>query len=84
MRPPLSTPLVRLAVVAAFAAMLAIAGFAPLRGASPKFYRDDPLSRAPETADAAHVSRQRIDLLPDLMLNLFTQPGDPAEERPRA
>jgi hypothetical protein len=70
-------PTVRAALLTAAAAIVAAAALAPLRGASPKFYRDDPLSRAPETADAAHVSRQRIDLLPDLMLNLFVPPGDP-------
>jgi hypothetical protein len=47
-------------------------------GATPRFYRDDPLAREPETADAAHVSKQDVELFPDLLLNLFTQPGDPA------
>ena len=74
MRRPLPLPLARFAAVAAVAAIL---GIASLRGASPRFYKDDPLSREPESADAAHVSRQEVDLLPDLMLNLFTQPGDP-------
>src|SRR4029079_9739542 len=71
MRRPLHLPLARFAAVAAVAAILRIAS---LRGASPRFYKDDPLSREPESADAAHVSRQEVDLLPDLMLNLFTQP----------
>src|SRR6187551_1869665 len=77
MRRPLPLPLARFAAVAAVAAIIGIAGIASLRGASPRFYKDDPLSREPESADAAHVSRQEVDLLPDLMLNLFTQPGDP-------
>jgi len=69
-------PTVRAALLTAAAAIVAVAAFAPLRGASLKFYRDDPLAREPESADAAHVARQQIDLLPDLMLNLFVPPGD--------
>jgi hypothetical protein len=57
--------------------VLAFGGLVSLKGATPRYYKDDPLLRAPESADAAHVDRQKIELLPDLMLNLFTQPGDP-------
>jgi hypothetical protein len=70
-------PTVRIALLMTAVVLVVTAARAPLRGASPRFYRDDPLMRAPESADAAHVRRQEIDLLPDLMLNLFTQPGDP-------
>ena len=48
------------------------------RSAGQKFFRDDPLKVEPETADASHVTSQDVDLIPDLILNLFTRPGDPA------
>src|SRR5262245_44629505 len=54
-----------------------LAGAWPLRGDSPKFYRDDPLTREPETQDASNVQARDVELVPDLLLNLFTRPGDP-------
>src|SRR6188768_3334371 len=42
----------------------------------PKFYRDDPLQREPETQDASKVQEWDIPLTPDLVLNLFSTPGD--------
>src|SRR5437773_5232132 len=69
-------PFVRIALLVGVGLSIAATQGAQLRGATPRFYRDDPLMREPETADAAHVAKQEIDLLPDLMLNLFTKPGD--------
>jgi hypothetical protein len=51
---------------------------APLtvRGASQRFYKDDPIAREPETQDASKVEAWDINLSSDLLLNLFTNPGD--------
>ncbi|MGH9330559.1 MAG: hypothetical protein ACRD09_08960 [Vicinamibacterales bacterium] len=46
-------------------------------GASPRFYGDDPIAREPETQDASRVEEWEIDLAADILLNLFTRPGDP-------
>ncbi|HSC28610.1 MAG TPA: hypothetical protein VLD67_15140 [Vicinamibacterales bacterium] len=43
---------------------------------APKFYPDDPLQREPDTQDASKVQEWEIGLTPDLVLNLFTKPGD--------
>src|SRR6185503_9727268 len=45
------------------------------RGATPKFYSDDPLQREPETQDASKVQKWEIDLFWDLAENLFGNPG---------
>src|SRR5215203_1553860 len=45
-------------------------------GAAPKFYKDDPLAREPESQDASKVAEWDIDLVYDLAENLFTRPGD--------
>ena len=42
----------------------------------PKFYRDDPLQREPETQDASKVQEWEIPLTPDLITNMFSTPGD--------
>jgi len=49
--------------------------------AGQRFYNDDPISRAPETQDASHVVKWKIDLFYDLMLNQFARPGQPAGPR---
>jgi hypothetical protein len=49
----------------------------PVSGASPKFYPDDPISREPETQDASNASPWTINLMTDLILNIFGRPGDP-------
>jgi hypothetical protein len=46
-------------------------------GAAPKFYDDDPIAREPETQDASNVQEWEIDLAADLLLSLFSKPGDP-------
>ena len=42
----------------------------------PKFYRDDPLQREPESQDASKVETYEIPLTPDLVQNMFSEPGD--------
>ncbi len=44
--------------------------------ARPRFFSDDPLSLEPETQDASGAKDRDIELAPDLLLNLFTRPGD--------
>jgi hypothetical protein len=46
------------------------------RGATMRFYGDDPLQREPETQDASRVQEWEIDLVWDLAENLFGNPGD--------
>ena len=46
------------------------------RGATVKFYSDDPLLREPETQDASNVQEWEIDLIWDLAVNMFGRPGD--------
>ncbi len=43
-----------------------------------RFFSDDPLLRDPETQDASKVEAWEIGLTPDLLLNLFSKPGDRA------
>jgi hypothetical protein len=72
-----------LAVAAAVCALIA-QGLGLARGAQPRFLPDDPLTRAPETADASGAQPRDIDLFYDLSYNLFVtarrQPtGTPAQ-----
>ena len=53
---------------------------AGVSGSGPRFYDDDPLAIEPETQDAAGVQNRDIDLVSDVLLNLFTRPGDPATD----
>jgi hypothetical protein len=55
-----------------------LAAGTPLSGSGPRFYDDDPLTVEPETQDASGVQPREIDLVTDVLLNLFTRPGDPA------
>jgi len=48
----------------------------------PRFFSDDPLTREPETQDASGATFLDVELAPDLLLNLFTRPGDPASHVP--
>jgi hypothetical protein len=50
------------------------------RGATVKFFADDPLQREPETQDASAVQEWEIDLFWDLAANLFGRPGDPTPD----
>jgi hypothetical protein len=67
----------RLAVMTAALAMAALSTLV-VRGAGPKFYRDDPLPREPETVSATNVQFKDVDLIPDLLLHMFTKRGDSA------
>jgi hypothetical protein len=67
----------RLAVMTAALAMAALSTLV-VRGAGPKFYRDDPLPREPETVSATKVQFKDVDLIPDLLLHMFTKRGDSA------
>jgi hypothetical protein len=62
--------------VLAITAALLLPTEAP-RGASARFYSDDPLTREPETQDASGVQEWDIDLYWDLLENSFGKPGDP-------
>jgi hypothetical protein len=42
---------------------------------SPHFYRDDPISREPESQDASHATASEIGDLYEMTYNLFVQPG---------
>jgi hypothetical protein len=51
-----------------------------VRGASVRFFSDDPLQREPETQDASGAQPWDLDLFWDLAENLFGRPGDPAAD----
>ncbi len=59
------------------AALVAVALAAGITGQGLKFYSDDPLQREPESQDASKAQPWDIPLTPDLISNLFGQPGDP-------
>jgi hypothetical protein len=67
----------RLAVCAAavIAGTLLLPTVSP-RGATMKFYPDDPIQKEPETQDASKAEEWDIDLFWDLAENLFGKPGD--------
>jgi hypothetical protein len=68
----------RKSFLAAFLLML-ISG--TVSGQSRRFYGDDPIAVEPETQDASRVVSWKIDLFYDLLLNQFSQPGEPAGPR---
>ena len=49
---------------------------ASLGAQQPRFYRDDPLQREPESQDASKVEAYEIPLTPDLVQNMFSEQGD--------
>ena len=65
------------AAAIAIAAALAVGSGHPNAQLKPKFLADDPLTREPESQDAAKVQEWDVGLIADLTLNLFTRPGDP-------
>ncbi len=69
----------RAAVFLALTLLLAAAAVPPsgLGAQRPRFFPDDPLPREPETQDASNVQAWEIPLTPDLLQNLFGNPGDP-------
>jgi hypothetical protein len=48
---------------------------------APKFYDDDPISRAVDTQDASKAAAREISLTYDAVINLFGRPGLPVVER---
>src|SRR4249919_726405 len=53
-------------------------------GADQRFYRDDPISREPETQDASGVKPWKIGLMFELAYNLFVTSGyQPSNTRAR-
>ena len=75
---------VRRLTLALVACGLVMAAYATVRAAGPKFFKDDPLTREPETADASGVQEWDIDLFYDLSYNLFvTSRREPANVRAR-
>jgi hypothetical protein len=61
--------------LAGAAVAVLLAGGEP-HATTPRFFHDDPLTREPETQDAAKVEPWDIDLAIDLATNLFGRPGD--------
>jgi hypothetical protein len=65
-----------LASAALLSAVLLVTGTTPGAQSRPKFYRDDPIAREPETQDASKTQEWEIGLIADLTQNLFVKPGD--------
>jgi hypothetical protein len=52
--------------------------------AAPRFYKDDPIAREPESQDASKAQRYEIELLYEMARNLFVTPGyKPSDTRAR-
>ena len=67
-----------LAAIACVGACLVAEGL-DLRGASRKFFDDDPLLAEPDPHDASKVKPSRVGYAFDMYDNLFGEPGDRAE-----
>ena len=76
---PIRSTMFRALVFVLVAAVCLVPGVA---GQQPKFFRDDPLTREPETEDASKVQEWDINLSADILLNLFSTPGDPVTNQP--
>ena len=64
---------VRGLVLAVAVALVVIA--APVSTQRPRFYRDDPITRAPETQDASKVASYQQPDMYEMVRNLFFNPG---------
>ena len=53
----------------------AVSGFTSASATSPHFYRDDPLTREPESQDASRAAESEIGDLYEMVHNLFVTPG---------
>src|SRR5262245_48124547 len=53
----------------------AATGFTSASATSPRFYRDDPISREPASQDASSATANEIGDLYEMTYNLFVQPG---------
>src|SRR6476659_7505710 len=78
--PPRVFPYGRRGLVLAVCVIALLHPGAPIRGSNPRFYDDDPLTTEPETQNASAVKERDIDLVSDVLLNLFTKPGDPTPD----
>lgn len=50
-------------------------------GQHPVFYGDDPIARVEDTRDAPEVQPKSVNLVYDMVVNLFGHPGDPDMDR---
>src|SRR4026208_802455 len=66
-------PATRLALFCIVAAMLTAFGGA-VSSTSPHFYRDDPISREPESPDASKAAPSEIGQMYEMVYNLLAQP----------
>jgi hypothetical protein len=64
-----------------FAATSAFLGVALVSATAPKFYRDDPLARDPETQDASAVREATLSQLYDFAENSFFGAGEHVDKR---
>jgi hypothetical protein len=72
---------IRVALSTAFAlSAVFLLGATPVGQSRPKFFKDDPINREPETQDASKAEEWTIGLIADLTLNLFAKPGDPTPD----
>jgi hypothetical protein len=53
----------------------ALTAFSPVLATNPRFYRDDPIARVPESQDASRATPSEIGDLYEMTYNLFVQPG---------
>ena len=67
-------------VVAAVGLFALLAATSAPSGATRRFFDDDPLGREPDTQDASKVTAWTIEPVVDLIINLFSHPGDPAPD----
>lgn len=66
----------RRSLMAAVVTITLAATSAGIRAGQQRFYDDDPIAREPESRDASKVKRWKVVLTYDLMVNLFSTPGD--------
>ena len=64
-----------LVLALAWLSFITIAARAAAPRPAPKFYDDDPLTRALDTQDASKVEPREISLMLDATVNLFSRPG---------
>ena len=62
--------------IGAAAVVMVALGALTVSAQRPKFYKDDPIAREPDSQDASAVQEWRIPLGYDMLLNLFGHPGE--------
>ncbi len=65
---------IRLFVISSFVFTAAFSTLVPA-ATGPRFYRDDPIARVPESQDASRATVNEIGDLYEMTYNLFVQPG---------